>query len=295
MANVDTVPPAAWLYPGSVMHARLKPTMHRFTYTVFSLLIDVDRLADAGRQSRLFSINRWNVISFHESDHGGDDREKRRRSERAAASLPDRIRAKLDRAGCPEAGAHITLLCYPRIFGYVFNPLSVFYCRDAQGDLRAIIYEVRNTFGGLHSYVIPVSDGELSEAGLRQACDKDFYVSPFIGATARYNFRLTEPDETVRVRILETDPDGPLLAATFAGTRLPLTTSSILAVLRRMPLMTQKVIAGIHWEALWLWLKGVPYQPPAQPKTLDPRRSDAVDASTPDHAAIALAPTVRNK
>ena len=153
-------------------------------------------------------------------------------------------------------GGHVLLLCYPRLLGYTFNPLSVYFCYGDDDRLSLIIYEVRNTFGEIHSYVLPVRPGEVSAAGVRQAQDKLFYVSPFVEMAMRYHFRISPPGERVKLRILETDCEGPLLAATFSGRRQPLTTRSLLRAFAALPLVTLKIVAAIHWEALRLWLKG---------------------------------------
>ena len=238
---------AATLYFGEVMHARLKPVAHRFRYRVMSLLIDLDRLDQAGRQSPLFAVNGASLYSFQEADHG----------ERDGSSLRAYADRRAAEHGIDLAGGRVLLLCYPRLFGYTFNPLSVYFCHRAAGDLALVIYEVRNTFGEIHSYVLPVTSGDLSAAGLRQQQDKLFYVSPFIAMEARYRFRLQPPSETVKLRILETDREGPLLAATFNGHRRALTTAALLGSLATLPLVTFKVMAAIHWEALRLWLKGI--------------------------------------
>ncbi|MGO7030973.1 DUF1365 domain-containing protein [Rhizobium ruizarguesonis] len=263
-AVANGAPPnaAAALYVGEIMHQRMKPFGHRFRYRVFSLLIDLDRLDEAGGLSVLFSVNRRNLVSFHEKDHAdiGDT------SLRAYA---DRLLAKagLDRAD------RILLVCYPRILGYVFNPLSVYHAYDAGGTLVAMIYEVRNTFGERHSYICPVGHGEMSESGLRQSCDKLFHVSPFIGMTAHYHFRMLPPGAEIRWRILENDSEGPLLSATFSGRQVPLTSASLLGLTARIPFLTFKIIACIHWEALKLWLKGARYvRRPAPPPEVSIRQ-----------------------
>lgn len=242
---------AASLFRGSVMHARLKPVGHRFRYSVFNLLIDLGRLDEADEASALFSVNGPNLISFHERDHGPRD----------GSSLRAHAERVLGEAGLDLAGGRVLLLCYPRILGAVFNPLSIYYAYGRDGALAAVIYEVRNTFGETHSYVAPVVAGELSAAGLRQERDKRFYVSPFNGMAMRYAFRLRPPTDEIAVRILETDSGGPLLSATFHGRRKPLTTLSLLSAWLAVPLLTAKVVGGIHWEALRLWLKGMRLQP----------------------------------
>lgn len=249
-------PPAApaLLYEGKVMHARLKPFGHRFEYSVYSLLVDVDRLAEVDRMSMFLSVNRANVASFHESDH----------AERPGETLRGWADRLLAEAGLPPA-ERVLLLAYPRILGYVFNPLSVWFCYGPGEQLVAVIYAVRNTFGQRHSYVVPVVDGEIEPAGLRQSRAKRFHVSPFVGMEARYHFRILPPGRTVRLRILETERGEPLLSATFRGTARPLGTASMAACLLKFPLLTWKIIGGIHWEALKLWLKGARFRrsPPA--------------------------------
>jgi DUF1365 family protein len=237
---------AAALYFGEVMHARLKPMGHRFSYRVMSLLIDLDRLGDADRLSPLFAVNRAALYSFHESDHGRRD----------GSSLRAHAQARAAEHGIDLGGGRVLLLCYPRLFGYTFNPLSVYFCHRADGSLALLIYEVRNTFGDIHPYVLPVRAGDVSAAGVRQEQDKLFHVSPFVGMAMRYRFRISPPGERVKLRILETDREGPLLAATFIGRHRALSTRALLRAFVALPLVTAKIIAAIHWEALRLWLKG---------------------------------------
>ncbi len=259
---------AAVLYRGEVMHQRLKPFGHRFAYSVFSLLVDLDRLGEVGRLSPLLSVNGPNMVSFHDRDHG-------ERPGETARAYADRLLAG---AGLPRPAARILLLCYPRIFGYVFNPLSVYFAYDEAGALVALIYGVRNTFGQRHSYVALVEPGDVSAAGVRQTRRKIFHVSPFVGMDARYHFRILPPGRAIRVRIHETEGREPLLAATFAGNARALDTSTLAACLLQFPLLTWKVMAGIHWEALKLWLKGARFNssPPA-PSTASYRDSPAIE------------------
>jgi len=246
IGTTDTADAAAALYLGEVMHARLKPVGHRFSYRVMSLLIDLDRLDAADRQSPLFGVNRAALYSFNEKDHG----------ERDGSSLRAYAQARAAEHGIDLGGGRVLLLCYPRLLGYTFNPLSVYFCYGAGGALALVIYEVRNTFGDIHAYVLPVRPGDVSAAGVRQAQDKLFYVSPFVEMAMRYHFRVSPPGEQVKLRILETDRDGPLLAATFSGRRRPLSTPALIRAFAALPLFTVKIIAAIHWEALRLWLKG---------------------------------------
>jgi uncharacterized protein len=255
-ANGKPPTDAVTLYRGDVMHARLNPFGHRFTYRVFNILIDLDRLDQAGRASRLFSVNRNNLVSFHETDHLMP----------GAASLRAQVDEQLAAAGVEEPAVRVLLLAYPRILGYVFNPISVYFALDAEGLPIAAIYEVRNTFGQRHSYVARVEKGELSDAGLRQHRTKLFHVSPFVGMEAAYDFRVLPPGRALRVRIMETEAGKPLLAATLTAHARPMSGRALVMEMLRAPLMTLKVVGGIHYEALKLWLKGARYHPiPEQP------------------------------
>jgi len=256
----QTADNAAALYFGDVMHARLKPVGHRFSYRVMSLLIDLDRLGEADRLSPLFGVNRPALYAFRETDHGKRD----------GSSLCDYAQRCAAERGIDLTGGRVLLLCYPRLLGFTFNPLSVYFCYRADGELALLIYEVRNTFSDIHPYVLPVRPGEISDAGIRQQQEKLFYVSPFVEMAMRYHFRISPPGECVKLRILETDPDGPLLSATFNGRRKALTTAALLRSVFALPLVTLKIVAAIHWEALRLWFKGARLVP----------RPDTADANT---------------
>ena len=230
------------LYEGWVMHRRLRPRVHRFKYRVFSLLLDLDDLPALDSRLRLFSWNRWNLFSFHDRDHGPA----------GTRDMRGWIDAQLEGAGIAPGGAK-RLLCYPRILGYTFNPLSVWFCDDEQGAPKAIIYEVHNTYDEGHCYVFPVTGDALS----RHDCAKDFYVSPFLSKDHRYHFRITPPDEKVAVAINETQGGDTILNASFAGAHRDLTDRALLSVFFRYPLMTLKVVVAIHYEAVRLMLKGI--------------------------------------
>lgn len=256
---------AATLYSGKVMHQRMKPFGHRFAYKVFSLFIDLDRLTEAKSMSRIFSVDRFNIASFHQADHIDS------RISPVSNGIRNYVDTLFESAGSARP-ARVFLFAYPRVFGHVFNPIALYYAYDATGKLTGMIYEVRNTFGERHTYVCPVQQGELSIAGLRQAQDKHFHVSPFIDMQARYDFRLTPPGETMNFRILESDDVGPLLSATFAGKAKPLTTRNLAAELIRIPFLGLKIVGGIHFEALRLWLKGAKFRrspPPPSPASFD--------------------------
>jgi DUF1365 family protein len=256
-------PAASGLYAGEVVHQRFAPRRHRLKYRLFQILFDLDDLPALSRRLRLFSHNRFNAFSFHDTDHG----------EGADAPLRDYVDRILLEAGLDLGGGRILLLCLPRVLGWVFNPLSVYYCHDAKGDLVAMIYEVKNTFGEQHSYVIPA--GEAGDGPIIQSCQKGFYVSPFMDMDMTYDFRLTRPGETVATTIYGRDGFGsPLIFAAFTGQRQALSDRVLARVLVGFPLLTLGVVAAIHWEAIILALKGLRLRirpaPPAEPVTLVP-------------------------
>lgn len=238
------------LYNGIVTHERLRPVHHRLRYRIFQILVDLDELSVIGVQCRLFSHNRFNILSLFDRDHG----------DRTGSSLRGYVKTTLAAAGISTPLGRVQLLCMPRLFGYVFNPLSIYFCQALSGRWLAMIYEVNNTFGGRHSYVIatPETVTDLIE----QTCDKAFFVSPFMDMDMGYRFSISVPDETLTTMISVSDKTGvPVLTAGFKGKRHPLTDKTILATLVRYPLMTVKVVLAIHWEAVKLILKGVKMRP----------------------------------
>ncbi len=236
-------------YVGTVVHKRLEPRRHAFSYRVFALCLDVDEIAEVSRRLRLFSRGRFNLMSFHDADHGDG----------SATDIATHIRKVFDGAGLGSFGARVELVCYPRLFGYVFNPLSVYFGRDTQGRLGAIAYEVSNTLGERRSYVIPVSPDRSDDASvIAQHCDKQLYVSPFTGPSGSYGFHIVPPGETVVLGVDFREEGRPVLKTHFRGTRRPLGDGAIAGLLLRHPLMTLKIMAAIHLQAARLWLKGVP-------------------------------------
>jgi len=249
---------ASSLYTGSVMHQRLRPQRHGLTYAVFSLLIELDDLPELDRRLRLFSLNRRNLFSLYERDYGDG----------GIQGLRAHINRTLQEAGLP-AGGRVQLLTMPRILGYAFNPLTVYFCHHPEGGLQTIIYEVNNTFGERHSYVIAVRPEDAYTEQLQQHCDKHFHVSPFLGLAMRYVFDIAPPApdrEHLQIGVSVHDAQGPVLIAQMHARRRPLTDAALLRTCFTHPLLTCKVMGAIHWEALKLWLKRVPlHRKPAPP------------------------------
>jgi len=226
------------------MHRRVRPCAHKFRYRAFWFLVDVDELAEISGRLRLFSHNRFNLFSFHDKDHGDG----------TATPLHAQVECQLGEAGINLAGGPIRLLCMPRSLGYCFNPLSVYFCYRADGALAALVYQVHNTFGQRHSYVIPVGN----ESGtLHQHCQKAFYVSPFMDMNMRYDFRVTGPGQRIGVGIRTSASAIPIMSAVLTGAREDRTDRNLMKVFLAIPAVTLKVIAAIHWEAFRLWLKGL--------------------------------------
>ena len=236
------------LYHGIVTHHRFRPVAHALRYRIFMLLLDLD---EAAPLPRLLGIDRRGLLSFWQKDHGDG----------SSNGLRPWLRAQLAAAGLPDAGS-IQVLCMPRVLGHAFNPLTVYFCRDGDGELQALIYEVNNTFGGRHAYVLRAEGGPDRVA---HGCAKVFHVSPFMDMDLRYRFRVRPPAETVSITIHADDAVGAMLTAGFAGRRRALTTSAIVRAALRTPWLGLKVLGGIHWEALRLWLKGLKLRPAPKP------------------------------
>jgi uncharacterized protein len=214
----------------------------------------VDQIDGLAGRLKLFSRNRFNALSFHDRDHGAGTGER----------VAEHARATLSQAGLAHAGVHVFLLCYPRVLGYGFNPVSVYYGYDADERLAAVIYEVNNTFGERRSYVIPIDQSEAGDVHAH-GCGKQLYVSPFTHMDGRYGFRLSEPGQNLVLGVSLRDGGGPVLKTHFRGEVRQLTDWALARVSLSFPLQSFKVMAAIHYEALRLWIKGVPLtqRPPA--------------------------------
>lgn len=239
------------IYSGEVMHHRFRPRRHRFVYSVRSFLFDIDQLGSVAQRCRFFSLNRFNLYSLYFRDFGDG----------SGRSLRDYLQSTLQKHGISEPLQRAQLLCYPRILGYAFNPLSVYYCYNEANEVYAVLHEVSNTFGERHSYLIPVPEAERNRPVIRQHCDKNFYVSPFIPMDCRYHFRLQLPGERLSVAIRQTENNQALLHAVFQGQRRALNDQQLLRGFFALPLMTLKVTAAIHWQALKIFLKGIKLVP----------------------------------
>ncbi len=243
------------IYEGHVVHQRLAPRRHRLRYALFQMVLDLDELPSLDRRLRCFSHDRLNLFSFFDRDHG-DGRD---------GPLRGYVEETLLEAGIALNGGAIRLLCMPRMLGYVFNPLSIYWCHRADGRLAALLYEVNNTFGQRHSYLIPVDPD--AHGTVRQTCDKAFHVSPFMDLSMTYDFVVTPPGASLSTAVNGRTREGaPMITANFRGLRHDLTDARLMRDFFAFPLMTLKVVAGIHWEALKLLAKGLRLKPaPATP------------------------------
>lgn len=233
------------IYTGAVAHNR--PGKHRLRYRVFMLALDLDELAALDARLKLFAHNRGALLALFDRDH----------ADRIEAPVRPQIETKLREAGIGWDGGRIVLLTMPRLFNYVFNPISVYFCWRKDGALAALVHEVSNTFGERHFYVLPARSSE--SGAIAQNCDKAFFVSPFLEMGLRYEFRVTPPGERAVVAMTVKRGDAIALTASFAGERRELMDANLLRAWAGNPLMTLKVIAGIHWEALRMWTKGIRY------------------------------------
>ena len=233
------------LYNGTVIHKRFKPKKHFFKYKVFSLLLDLSELNYLDKNINFFSYNSFNLISFFDKDHG----------ERDGSSLFEWVKKNLKENNIKSENIKIKLLCYPRIFGYVFNPLSVFFIYDNKENLISILYEVKNTFGEQHTYIFKVENNNL----IQHNCSKKFHVSPFIEMDCNYFFRTLKPAEKISVIIDQYQLDEKILFASQDGIRVDFNTKELLKSYIKHPLMTLKIISAIHFEAFKLWVKGIKF------------------------------------
>ena len=232
------------IYNGQVIHKRFKPKEHFFKYKVFSLLLDLSELSLLDNELKIFSYNKFNILSFYDIDHGPRD----------GTSLISWVKENLNSNNINSNEIKIKLLCYPRVWGYIFNPLSIFFVYDKNSSLISILYEVKNTFGEQHTYVFKIDkDNQLFE----HSCKKKFHVSPFIEMNCLYYFKILKPTDKLSVVINQNDDNGKLLFASQDGLKNELNNKNLMISYISNPLMSFKIIGAIHFEALKLWIKGI--------------------------------------
>jgi len=255
----SSTPSPVWLYRGRTVHERRAPFLHRFSYRISSILIDLEQLEAADQVSTVFSVNRFNLYSFNTRDHGP----------RNNSCLLDWARGHWRKVGVNADAARVRLLCAPRVLGYVFNPLSVYFATDDYNRLIGVIYQVHNTFGDAHAYVASCSNAPVQH----QEADKAFHVSPFFDMGGRYEFTLRAPDTRFRLTIFKQREQAPDFLATMTMNRSALTTGALLGLFVAQPFSTLKTILAIHWEALRICIKGGRYHSrPSPTNTASPGR-----------------------
>ena len=232
------------IYIGNVIHKRFKPKVHFFKYKVFSILLDLSEINLLDKSLKIFSYNKFNIISFYDLDHGPRD----------GTSLKEWVIKNLIENKINTEEIKIKLLCYPRIFGYVFNPLSVFFIYNKKSELISILYEVKNTFGEQHTYIFKINENDNL---IKNTCKKKFHVSPFIEMNCTYFFKILKPNNKISLIIDQYDDEGKLLYASQDGKAKDFNEKNLIISYISHPLMTLKIIAAIHYEALKLWLKGI--------------------------------------
>ena len=233
----------SFIYNGTVIHKRFRPKIHFFKYRVFSFLLDLDEIEFISKKIKFFSYNKFNIISFFDKDHGPRD----------GTSLKLWVTENLKKLYIFDNDLKIKLLCYPRMFGYVFNPLSIFFVYNKRNQLISILYEVKNTFGEQHTYIFKTNDENL----IQNSCLKKFYVSPFIQMECKYFFRVLNPKNKLSVVIDQYQDDKKLLFASQDGVACEFNAKNLIISFLTHPLMSIKVITAIHFEAFRLWLKGI--------------------------------------
>ena len=243
------------LYLGHVYHKRFSPFEHDFRYSVFSLLLDLDDLSELKNQYKWLSYNSFNLLSFYDKDHGLRD----------GTPVKDWVISHAKDFDVDLENAKIYALCFPRVLGYVFNPLTIYYCYGSDQKLIAILYEVKNTFGDQHGYFCKITDENLNH----HSKDKIFHVSPFIQMDATYHFKGKEPLEELDFKIDERIEEKPFLLATWTGKDTDLSEKNLLKCFFKFPFMTLKIMTTIHIQAFHLWRKGAKFYKWTKPPNKD--------------------------
>jgi DUF1365 family protein len=236
------------LYVGKLRHRRFFPKAHDFSYPVFMAFLDVDRLPELMRVSPLSGYNTWNWTSYCERDHFGSPE----------IALRERLRIDAERNGIELPDGSIFLLTHLRYLGYVFNPVSFYYCYDSAGNLKTMLAEVNNTFCETHNYWLDASNRRPSEVAHRFTTPKRMHVSPFMDMRMQYDWIFTAPGERLVAHMNTVADERPFFDATLQLERREWSRRELHRTLAGFPFMTMRVIGAIHWEALKLWAKGVP-------------------------------------
>ena len=240
----------AYFYLGTIFHKRFWPKVHQLSYQVFTLFVDLDHLQEVTENNCFFSLNRFNLLSFWEKDFGP-------RNNKLIIPLKEKMKTLLDDNGVKKKTiSKIYVLTYPRVLGFAFNPLTVFYCYDHNKNPKALVYEVRNTFGERHNYIFKVPEGgKIEEIHQGEKC---FHVSPFFDCKGTYVFKVNSPARQSKVSIEYSFENKKRLLAVFTGKRHSISDKQILILTFKYPFMTFKVVGGILFEAFLLWMKGLP-------------------------------------
>lgn len=256
------------LYRGHVVHRRHRPTEHRFRYRLFLVLLDLDELDTVFARRWLWSTRRFSLAWFRRRDHLGDP----------AVPLQEAVRRTVAKKTGHAPAGPIRILTHLRYFGYVQNPVSFYFCYDAAGaEVEAIVAEINNTpWGERHCYVLSRDDNQGTDAHHRYTFAKAFHVSPFMPMELGYEWRFGFEEDRLEIRMANLEGTDRLFDAALSLTRKPITGPSLAGALVRHPFMTAKVVLGIYWNALRLWMKRVRFH--AHPKHGTPRTKIRTDS-----------------
>ena len=236
--------PTNCIYKGTLMHHRLVPREHKFTYNIFYTFINVDDLDHLKKKYTFFSYNHFNIFSIYDSDHGFRNKK----------TIKFWLKNILKKIGIKQMNTKIFLLTMPRIFGYAFNPLSIFFCYDLKGNIKAIIYEVKNTFNEQHCYVFKIKDSFSKKIIFKHTCQKKFHVSPFLDMKAKYNFTISKPGKNFNSSINMQKKETNIFLAMLKCKYQKINLKNLIFLLIKYPFLTIKVVLAIYYEAIKLFI-----------------------------------------